>query len=361
MARSARALLVAAFGLLLAASDARADDGYDAALRDGVAARDRALETRDERDWQQAFEHFERAIKVNATVEARFELGEAAAQLQLTDVAYEAYAQAVSKGLSGKARARAQAFLEAHAGEIARIEVAAPSGTTVYVNGRERGALPFEQPLVVSAGRVQLRLVQRGAAPWEKALDVEAQVVMRVAPDVGAPKEAPPRVESRSWFATPGAITLVAVASASLATGGVLYLLSSDRQDDADDARAQLLEARQTNVDNGVLDPRTAPCGELFFTPDVPDTSKSYLSGAFSNACARFGASTDSAKNYETAAYISLGVGAAATMAVLIGYVLHGNGPTTPGADHAVAARRLPVILPVASARVQGLWMNFEF
>ena len=113
--------LALAIALLVGVSDARAD-AYDVSLRDGVAARDRARESARESDRRQALELFERAVAERDTLEARFELAEAAAELGQIALAYESYELSLHRGLSGKAAEVATAFMEAHERDVARLE-----------------------------------------------------------------------------------------------------------------------------------------------------------------------------------------------------------------------------------------------
>jgi hypothetical protein len=95
---------------------------YESALLDGVAARDRALETGKEGDWQRALQHFARARQARSTKEAEFEYAEAALRVNLWSEAYAAYEAALALGLQGKAETRARAFLSARAAEVTRVE-----------------------------------------------------------------------------------------------------------------------------------------------------------------------------------------------------------------------------------------------
>src|SRR3954468_14064128 len=84
----------AALGLVLSSlclSAAAEAEDYETELVDGVAARDRALETQDERDWRQAWLHLKRAVELQSTAEAEFELAEVAVRLELWPEAYGAY------------------------------------------------------------------------------------------------------------------------------------------------------------------------------------------------------------------------------------------------------------------------------
>ena len=106
--------------------------------RRGGGSRNRARESNRESDRRQALELFERAVAERDTMEARFELAEAAAELGQIALAYESYELSLHRGLSGKAAEVAKAFIDAHQRDVARLELVGPAGSSVYVNGERR-------------------------------------------------------------------------------------------------------------------------------------------------------------------------------------------------------------------------------
>ena len=87
---------------------------YRTALARGAEARDRAEETGAPADWTDALGAVDEATQLNATKEAKFELANAAAHLQLEDEACSAYSEALSLGLTGRAADFAEAYIESH-------------------------------------------------------------------------------------------------------------------------------------------------------------------------------------------------------------------------------------------------------
>ncbi len=154
--------------------------GYESALLDGVAARDRALETGNHGDWQRALQHFARARQASSTKEVEFEYAEAALRVELWVEAYAAYETALALGIQGKAEARARAFLSARAREVARLDIQGPSGASVYVDDVKRAELPLPRPLVVRAGALALRLERSNFRSWQRQLDVGAASLTRL-------------------------------------------------------------------------------------------------------------------------------------------------------------------------------------
>lgn len=164
---------------------------YDALLLDGVAARDRAMETGNPRDWQRAAQHFARARELKSTKEAEFEFAEAALQTERWVEAYEAYEVALELGLQGRAAARAQEYLTARAAEITRLQITGPQGARVYVDAQPRALLPLRRPLVVRLGSSEVRVEHGGYASWKKQLAITALGVTSVEVEL-EPLLAPP-------------------------------------------------------------------------------------------------------------------------------------------------------------------------
>ena len=357
----------------LAPSVAHADD-YDDALRDGAAARDVARETHRAADWQRALSHFERAVSIEDTMAARFELAEAAHGLGWIDVAYASYELALEKGLFGKAASVAKNYLDAHRSDVARIEVSAPAGTAVYVDGRERAKLPLDRPLVVPAGNVQLRLVAADHEPWEQAVNLDAQVVMRLAPELEPPpREAPPAPvapppppaeDTGSFLAKPGSIVLLSVAAVSLVAGGVLAYQWNDTNGEADDTRSQIVAAHQQYYTAGYIGPQSVPCGAAgiangvaSFDSGFPANDQQQLISEFADACDELEQTTARAHRYETATYVAFGVTAAASLTLLGLYLFQDS---VPDADHSQSAYA-PRLVPILGADTRGVLLDMRF
>lgn len=229
-------MLVALFVATCLSAPALADT-YDSVVARGIAAKERALETNLTRDWEEALQLFAAAISLNPTKEAEFEFAEAAAQLHLDDEAFDAYREALAKGLSGKAAERARLFVDAHASTFGALDLQGPAGTQLYVNGRKRGVLPLPRPLSVSPGTLQLVATAAGFRSWERAVSVEAGQMsvleLVLAPDtppatpLPAPAALPPaaprhEVATRSALSAPGSRW----EAPTLVVGGSLTLLA---------------------------------------------------------------------------------------------------------------------------------------
>jgi hypothetical protein len=349
---------------------------YDDALRDGATARDVARQSHLSADWQRARSLFERAVAARDSMAARFELAQAAAELGEVDVAYESHELALEHGLSGRAAGIARAYLEAHRNDVARIDVVAPVGTRILVNGRERASAPLSHPLVVPAGIVRLGLLAPEAKPWEESRALEAQATLRLAPELAprAPLEAWPATSTEegsgsppSWLGQhPGAIALLSVAGASLVGGGALAYSSIHTRDKADDARSQILSALDQYVDSGVLAADSIPCGPIGIGNGVAGFDDSYSSAQrqtviheFADACQLLSERRTSADRTRTLAFVGLGVSVAAAATVLTWYLIDGGQGASGEADHGSA--RLPRISPLIDADARGVLFEMDF
>lgn len=218
-------------------STARAD-GYDSAVARAAAARDRALETGSARDWREALELFGAALEFNPTMEAKFEYAEAAIRLDLDDEAFAAYADALELGIAGKARERAQTFVNEHEHSLGRLALAGPAGTRIYLDERKRGTLPLARAIPVVPGIHKLHADATSFRPFERELTVTADQTTTLelelepasAPAL-APHPLPPNAPlpakdaggpSGGNWATP-----VLIAGSALLAGGVVIIVAT--------------------------------------------------------------------------------------------------------------------------------------
>jgi hypothetical protein len=357
---------------------------YDDALRDGAAARDAARQSHLAADWERALRFFERAVAARESTAARFELAQAAAELDQVDVAYESHELALEHGLSGKAAGVANAFIEAHRADVARLEVVAPDGTRVYIDGRERARTPLARPLVVPAGALRLGLVAPNATPWEESHVLEAQTTLRLAPQLlplatapleawpastsEAPPPAPPDESQPSWLGqNPGATVLLTVAGVSLVAGGALYWDSAHVQGKADDARSQIVGALQQYVSAGVVSSDSVPCGPNGLASGAASFDSSYstsqqavVTSQFESACRLFASRTASADRLRNLSYVSFGLSIAAVATVVTWYLVDGNGGSTSAAEHVSEAHR-PRVIPIVGADTRGVIVQLDF
>ena len=180
-------LVSLAVGLALASvALPSAADPYDAAMAEGVAAKERALDKNDPAAWAEALRDFQAADDARSTKESKYELAVAATHLRADDVAVESYEAALAMGLSGTAKDKAKAFVAGNAPKMARLTLLAPPRTRIEIDDRPRGLAPLARPVVVFAGKVHLRAIADGGrtvdeqlvtAPGEtRTLDLQAKL-----------------------------------------------------------------------------------------------------------------------------------------------------------------------------------------
>jgi hypothetical protein len=149
-------------------------DGYAAALTRAIAAKERAMDVNEPPRWEEALRLFQEAAALRTTRECMYEIGVAAERLARQDLAVEAYEAAADLGLVGAPRARAEAFVAAHAAGLARLALRGPAGTRVRVAGVDRGRLPLNRPLVLFPGDIRIDLVDAAGTPASIGVRLQA-------------------------------------------------------------------------------------------------------------------------------------------------------------------------------------------
>ena len=244
-----------------------------------------------------------------------------------------------------------------------------PAGSSVYVNGERRAELPLARPLVVPAGQVRLRLVSARSAPWEQSVFFDAQVVMRLAPELA--KDAPPAVpvprEEPGWLSrNPTAIVILSLAGVSLVAGGAFSYMYAKSDTVADDTREAILAAWDEDNSTGLFTTGApVPCGAngvagggVSFGPSVPQDDQQGVIEDYARACDRLQEDSESALQYKNLAFISFGVGAVASAGVLAWYLSDSSGDPRSEADRGHARPRL---IPIVTANAGGLLFDLHF
>lgn len=177
-------------------------DAYTAALTRAIAAKERAMDVNEPPRWEEALRLFQEAAALRTTRECTYEIGVAAERLARQDLAVEAYEAAVDLGLVGAPRARAEAFVAAHAAGLARLALRGPAGTRVRVAGVDRGRLPLNRPLVLFPGDVRIDLVDAAGVPATVGVRLQAGHLdvldlARTPPAPAMPERAPERVQEQ--------------------------------------------------------------------------------------------------------------------------------------------------------------------
>lgn len=169
---------------------------YEAALLEGITARDRALATSDAADWRQAVVRLDRALSYRVTSEALFERARALAALDRKVEALNDYAAALYSGLPPRAAEHATRFIGEQEPGVGRVLLRGPAGASVSGLTDRPVRLPMARPLFVPAGELELSVVAPAALPWRGALRVVPRQLVtkdiQLAPRKPAPSAAPP-------------------------------------------------------------------------------------------------------------------------------------------------------------------------
>jgi hypothetical protein len=251
-----RGITVVACSLAMAAAtpaaNAEEDASYEAAITQGIAAREAGEAAHDLQKLNEALDLFQQALRIRVTAEAHYELARTAAALKEDDLAVEAYENAIVLGLGATATEKAKAYLAVHLGSMGRVTIVGPPGVRVLVRERWRGVLPLSKPIVVFAGLVQLRIIAQDGKTVDVELAVKAgelvsyDVAPRLAPKPSTsastivlsthPEPLPdPGAAQRTWGIVVGATGVVAVS-----VGAYFGLRALSKRNERDSACASV-------------------------------------------------------------------------------------------------------------------------
>jgi hypothetical protein len=245
------ALLLALGGWLAVA----APEAEPPASKDDIAEAQRhfqrAVELYDANKLPEALAEFRRAYAIAPANKLLYNIGELCYVLQDLPCAYESLTRYLERGgpdVTSQRREEVQrdlSRLQSRVGML-RIRVDQP-GAEVTIDNVPVGRTPITEPVVVTAGRAQVRVTLPGRAPVTRVVEVAAMetATVEVALDgeaPGLPERAPPRVERSTAVRTatePAAshaptyawIATAVLAAGAGATGGLALWSSADLKD----------------------------------------------------------------------------------------------------------------------------------
>jgi len=166
-----------------------ADDEEEAAVR----ARAASLQAEGHRlltagDADGALERFLAAYRLVPSPKVLFNMGSAYEKVGDAASAYECFDRflAEARDVPPDSRATAERSRAAMRARVALVELVAPTGADLVVDGRAMGRTPLSRPLVLAPGTRVFRLERDGRPLSEKAVPVPAGVVTRFVIDVAA-------------------------------------------------------------------------------------------------------------------------------------------------------------------------------
>lgn len=243
---------------------ARADDGSDAA-----ALRERGLAAFDEGRYEVAARAFTQAVRLRPAWKLYYNIGQSWAAAKRYGLALDAFERYLAEGGDEvEAERRDEVLVEAERLRkmVGSLEVRAPDGVEVFVEGESRGATPLAAPIRVTAGLEQeARLVRGGAAILVKRFVVgvgQTAVVeateakgFAAAPPPAPATAAPAKREDRSGKIGPTAFWVGLGAAVALGGGTLaLYFVTDARVEDlrADPGDGALRDETETLQITGI-------------------------------------------------------------------------------------------------------------
>lgn len=186
-------LTVAAFLFFCSFSAAADKQAAKAAFQQGVEAFESG-------DFEKAVEAFRRADRLFPSWKLKYNIGQCEAALKHYGLAIEAFELYLAKGgdeVPGGRRDEVIAELRRLRAMVGSLDIRAPVGAAVLVDGMERGEAPLPGPLKVTAGvSHRVRIEHEGDVVLERSVRVSGgdTVTLRAESDVGA-TAAPPQPE----------------------------------------------------------------------------------------------------------------------------------------------------------------------
>jgi hypothetical protein len=334
--------------------------------------------------------------------------------------AAENFAKYIRENPQAEALSHAKAALDEARQKVAEVSVEVNgTGAVINVDGSDVGKSPLPYAVYLMPGRHTIRATTKSGLSADESLEAIAGQRMYVtlalpegsrmtpAPAAAAPPSAakPSSVVSAAkapsasppapavvpapapepseaaeaaaahphgffgWISdNPAAIATVTVAGLALGTSAVLAAFAKNRYSAANDARDQIMNALQDNVNRGVLVGTAVPCGANgvanqpnSFDSRVKAEDVNYLTGAFANACSRFSERSDSGDRLKTLSLVSLGVGAFAAIGTVVWYFSDSSGQPNETAKNDKSARYRAHVTPVLSRDGSGVWLDFSF
>ncbi len=264
--------LVAALLLWVCAPDSvAAAQAGDAALRDAGLHFQRGVTLYGETDYRGALIEFQRAYEITPNGAVLYNIGETEYQLRDYASALVTFERFLveAPGDDGH-RPEVEANIRELRTRVGRLTInTVPRGAEISVDDRVVGKTPFDNPVVVGAGRVRVTATMAGRAPEsrevEVAVDGDVTVLLQLAP-LPVAKPAPPRAASvplvdaaparasrGSSLRTAGWITAGVLGAGAIAMGLLAIhegaTLKSERDAYQDDVSAQYASDKRSRLD----------------------------------------------------------------------------------------------------------------
>lgn len=208
----------------------------------------RGTEFYDENDFRGALIEFQRAYELVPSWKILFNIGQVEMELKNYAGALAAYTRYLREGgpdVPASRVTQVSADIERLKGRVGRVAIRTTDGAEVLVDDLSVGHAPLPEPVLVNAGRHEVKVTMAGHPPQTRVIDVAGQqeltlvLPLAVEPAAEDPVALPaPKRSSRSSSKTPMLVSW-SVTGALAATAGVFSVLTYTRN-------ARLEELRDT-------------------------------------------------------------------------------------------------------------------
>lgn len=214
----------------------------------------RGAEFYDENDFRGALIEFQRAYELVPSWKILFNIGQVEMELKNYAGALAAYTRYLREGgpdVPASRVTQVNADIERLKGRVGRLSIRSTDGAEVLVDDLSVGHAPLPEPVMVNAGRHEVKVVMSGHTPQTRVVDVAGQqeltLVLTLSGAVAAPTiEGPVRERpARSSSKVPMLVSW-SVTGALAATAGVFAVITYSRDSKLEDLRNTYPVDKQT-------------------------------------------------------------------------------------------------------------------
>lgn len=206
----------------------------------------RGTEFYDENDFRGALIEFQRAYELVPSWKILFNIGQVEMELKNYAGALAAYTRYLREGgpdVPAGRVAQVNADIERLKGRVGRIGIRTTDGAEVLVDALSVGHAPLPEPVLVNAGRHEVKVMMAGHPPQTRVIDVAGQQELTLVLPLVAPtrvEEAPAAPKQDRSTRPPSKLPMVmswSVTGALAATAGVFAVMTYTRDSRLEELR----------------------------------------------------------------------------------------------------------------------------
>lgn len=206
----------------------------------------RGTEFYDENDFRGALIEFKRAYELVPSWKILFNIGQVEMELKNYAGALAAYTRYLREGgpdVPAGRVAQVNADIERLKGRVGRIGIRTTDGAEVLVDDLSVGHAPLPEPVLVNAGRHEVKVMMAGHPPQTRVIDVAGQQELTLVLPLAVPtavEEAPATVQQDRSPRPPSKLPMVvswSVTGALAATAGVFAVMTYTRDSRLEELR----------------------------------------------------------------------------------------------------------------------------